>query len=92
MLPAPIFHGLLLDSFSLALYLLHSAEIHISRCHVIQGFMVSLVVVVSDETPDGLLQFPREVEVLQLDHILKRGVTLSSAANWERRTNNSTQI
>ncbi len=50
------------------------AKEHVSRCNVVQRFVIPMVVVVLDPLPDRLLQFPRIVIVLQLDPVLHRTV------------------
>ena len=42
-------------------------EIHISRGDVIEGFVVTMIIVMVDEGGNGLLQLPGEIEVLQTE-------------------------
>jgi hypothetical protein len=55
MLLAPLFQGCLLDFFSPRFHLLSSAEVDISRRHVIQRLVIPFVVVVGDKLADGAL-------------------------------------
>ena len=54
--------------------LLIPPEEHVSRCHVVQRFVIPMVVVVFDPLRDRLLKFPWIIVVFQLDHVLHRTV------------------
>ncbi len=49
-------------------------EVHISESHVVQGFMVPMMIAVVNEPLDLLLQLPGEALVLKLDDVLHGAV------------------
>ncbi len=62
----------LFDLFPPRLHLLDSPEIHICMGHVVQCFMVKVLVVVVDEFADRPLQHPRVEEIPQPDYVSYR--------------------
>jgi hypothetical protein len=63
--------GLHLDPLPAFEDLLSAAVEDISRCQIVQGLVVALVVVVIDELPDTVLQLPGQVIVVQQDLVLQ---------------------
>ena len=60
----PSFHRQSLDLVSLGQHRVLSSEVHIRRRHVVKRFVITLVVVVRDEVPQGRFQLPGKVVVL----------------------------
>ena len=65
---------IILDRFSSVFHLLNPSEINVLWRQVIQLFVVSTMIVVINKALDCLLQLPRIVVVLHLDHIVHRPV------------------
>ncbi len=70
----PLRQGWSLDAVSSGEYLLGSAKIDISRGEIVQGFMVTLVVVVIHKTSDLSFKLCGKIVILQVHNVLHRAV------------------
>ncbi len=68
------FERCLFDALSFHQYLLFTAAVYISRCNIIQGFMISLMVVILYKLGNGFFELLRMKIVIQLNHIFHRAV------------------
>ena len=63
-----------LDVVSFGEHLLGSAKVNISRGEIVQGLVVTLVVVMLDERGNGLFELPGEIVVLQANNVFERAM------------------
>ena len=54
--------------------MLLSPEIDISRCEIVEHFVVALVAIVLNKSGNSLLQLSGEIMVFQADHVLERAM------------------